>query len=239
VRLASDGREALTLVEEGSFDLLLLDIHMPELDGFQVVQAVREHERTTGGHLPVVALTARSRKEDRERCLAAGMDDFLSKPTKAADLWAAIDRTPGKDDEARMKAEKDKTPASDSSIIDHPSPFAKGLLDPHTLLADCGDDAAILEKICQAFRNRLPDQVEAVQEALRAQDVVRLREAAHKISGVVAAFSTVAGSVASELEDHAARGQLDEAGPLVGQLETMAAELMRLASGMSIEMLRQ
>src|ERR1700692_3254350 len=95
VRLASNGREVLTLAEQGGFDLLLLDIHMPELDGFQVVQAVRERERTAGGHLPVVALTARSRKEDRERCLAAGMDDFLAKPIQAADLWAAIDRVVG------------------------------------------------------------------------------------------------------------------------------------------------
>ena len=65
---------------------------MPELDGFQVVQAIRERERTAGGHLPVIALTARSRKEDRERCLAAGMDDFLAKPVRAAELCAAIDR---------------------------------------------------------------------------------------------------------------------------------------------------
>src|SRR5207237_5754140 len=92
VQLASDGQKALSLAEEGAFDLLLLDVHMPELDGFQVIQAIRERERSTGGHLPVIALTARSRKEDRERCLAAGMDDFLAKPVGAADLWAAIDR---------------------------------------------------------------------------------------------------------------------------------------------------
>src|SRR5215831_10757652 len=77
VRLANNGREALRLAKEGGFDLVLLDIHMPELDGFQVAGAVRERERTTGGHLPIIALTARSRQEDRERCLAAGMDDFL------------------------------------------------------------------------------------------------------------------------------------------------------------------
>ena len=87
-----DGREALALLERELFDLLLLDIHMPELDGFQVVGAIRERERTTGGHLPVIALTARSRKEDRERCLRAGMDEYLTKPFKAAELWAAIDR---------------------------------------------------------------------------------------------------------------------------------------------------
>ena len=74
------------------FDLLLLDLHMPELDGFQVVEAIREREQSAGAHLPVIALTARSRREDRERCLAAGMDEYLAKPIRAADLFAAIDR---------------------------------------------------------------------------------------------------------------------------------------------------
>jgi len=239
VRLARDGRAALALLEEGVFDLFLLDIHMPELDGFQVVQAVREHEWNAGGHLPVVALTARSRKEDRERCLAAGMDNFLSKPIKAADLWAAIDRTVRKVGAETIKGKDDKTPASDSTLILHPSTCGEGLLDPRALLAACGDDAAILEKICQAFHDRLPDQVKAVEDALQAQDAARLREAAHKISGVVAAFSMAAGSVASELEDLAARGQLEAARPLVEQLETMARELIRLSSGLSIEILRQ
>ena len=64
-----DGREALGLLERERFDLLLLDIHMPELDGFQVVEAIRKREQTTGDHLPVIALTARSRREDREKCL--------------------------------------------------------------------------------------------------------------------------------------------------------------------------
>ena len=80
------------MVEQGGFDLLLLDVHMPEMDGFQVVEAIRQRERTVPGHLPVIALTARSRKEDRERCLAAGMDDFLTKPLRQAELGAAIER---------------------------------------------------------------------------------------------------------------------------------------------------
>src|SRR5262245_25522829 len=90
--MAVNGREALALLEREPFDLLLLDIHMPELDGFQVVGEIREREQTAEGHLPVIALTARSRKEDRERCLRAGMDEYLAKPFTAADLWAAIDR---------------------------------------------------------------------------------------------------------------------------------------------------
>jgi CheY-like chemotaxis protein len=92
VRVATDGRQALDMVDEAAFDLLLLDVHMPELDGFQVVRTIRERERATGGHLPVIALTARARSEDRERCLAAGMDDYLSKPARAAELFATIDR---------------------------------------------------------------------------------------------------------------------------------------------------
>jgi CheY-like chemotaxis protein len=191
---------------------------MPELDGFQVVQAIRERERTTGDHLPVVALTARSRKEDRQRCLAAGMDDFLAKPIQAADLWAAMDRAVGAGPPTGRPG--------------------RSLLDPRVLLAACGGDAAILEKICQTFQARLPDHRKAVQNALRDRDAPRLREAAHKLTGMVAAFSTVAGGVASDLEDHAAQGQLDEAGPLAGRLETMVEELIRLVGGLSLDALR-
>jgi CheY-like chemotaxis protein len=214
VRLATNGRAALALAETSAFDLLLLDVNMPELDGIQVVQAIRERERFLGGHMPVVALTARSRKEDRERCLAAGMDDFLAKPIHAADLWAAIDRLVG------------VRPAADRT--------EPGLLNPRVLLAACGGDALILEKICQAFRARLPDHLKAVQDTLRDRDAPRLREAAHKLAGMVAAFSTVAGGVASELEDHAAQDRLEEARALVGQLETMAPELLRLVGELSL-----
>jgi PAS domain S-box-containing protein len=257
VRVASNGREALALLGIGSqesgvrgqksevgapqseisekqalssptsdlrpltsdFDLLLLDVHMPELDGFQVVQAMRERERSAGGHLPVIALTARSRKEDRARCLAAGMDDFLSKPIHAADLWATIDRV------------------VDAGLPD--APPGPGLIDPRVLLAACGEDAVILERICRAFRVRLPNHLTAVQDALRDQNASRLREAAHKVSGMLAAFSSVAGGMASGLEDHAARGELEEARPLVEQLEMMCQELMRVVGGLSLETLRR
>ena len=110
MRLADNGREALELAGEQAFDLLLLDIHMPELDGFQVAQAVRERERTAGGHLPIIALTARSRKEDRRQCLAAGMDDFLTKPVQAADLWAAINRT------VRIRDQKSEVGGQESEV---------------------------------------------------------------------------------------------------------------------------
>src|ERR1700726_763228 len=142
VRVATNGLEALALAEEGDFDLLLLDIHMPGLDGFGVVGAIRERERAAGGHLPVIALTARSRKEDRERCLAAGMDDFLTKPVPTAALFAAIDRlvsTHGVSRPAHVDAG------------DHSS-----LLDPVAVLSACGNDSEGLCRMCQDFQTYLP-----------------------------------------------------------------------------------
>jgi two-component system sensor histidine kinase/response regulator len=91
---AENGRDALDLARTGSYDLLLLDLHMPQMGGFDVVRAIREHERERDPrrHLPVIALTARSSKLDRERALEAGMDDFVPKPIEIKALWAAIDR---------------------------------------------------------------------------------------------------------------------------------------------------
>src|SRR5262249_6355125 len=88
---APNGRAALDLALHGGFDLMLLDLHMPELDGFEVVRSVRKHEGSER-HLPIIALTARSSARDRERCLDAGMDEFLAKPIDAAVLWATVAR---------------------------------------------------------------------------------------------------------------------------------------------------
>ncbi|HEV3258254.1 MAG TPA: response regulator, partial [Gemmataceae bacterium] len=230
--MAVNGREALALLESEPFDLLLLDIHMPELDGFEVVGAIRERERTAGGHLPVIALTARSRKEDRERCLRAGMDECLTKPYSAADLWAAMDRALRKDEGGNRKDEKDKTSPADSS-------FATGLLDPPVLLAACGGDPTMLRKMCRTLQSLVPEYLAAVRGALHDQDAPGLREAAHKIYGTLSAFSTVAGDQAADLEDLAARGMLNGTLPVVEQLDQCATELARLASGLTVETLRK
>jgi CheY-like chemotaxis protein len=221
------------------FDLLLLDVHMPELDGFQVIQAIRERERSTGGHLPVIALTARSRKEDRDRCLASGMDDFLAKPIQAADLWATIKRVTSAECRVASKDGELANPNPGSSALaTHHSSLATRLLDPPVLLAACGGDAFILENICQAFRTGLPNHLATLRDALRDRDSTRLREAAHKLCGMVAAFSTVASGVASDVEDLAAQGKFEDTRPLVEQLELMAEELMGAAGSLSLENLQ-
>jgi PAS domain S-box-containing protein len=87
---ARTGLEALTLYEKGEFDVILMDIQMPDMDGLQVTAEIRERERASGEHVPIVALTAHAIKGDRERCLEAGMDDYLSKPIQPGALTAAL-----------------------------------------------------------------------------------------------------------------------------------------------------
>jgi CheY-like chemotaxis protein len=92
VMLANHGKEALEILEKNSFDVILMDVQMPEMDGFTATAAIREQEKTTGQHLIVIAMTARAMKGDRESCLAAGMDDYISKPIHRKELNEVIAR---------------------------------------------------------------------------------------------------------------------------------------------------
>jgi len=91
VEVATDGREALDKFEAGNFDLVLMDVQMPEMDGFEATAAIREMEQTKGGHLPIIAMTAHALKGDRERCLAAGMDGYIAKPIHVDELLKEIE----------------------------------------------------------------------------------------------------------------------------------------------------
>ena len=217
-RIVGNGSEALAEVKKEDFDLLLLDLHMPELDGFQVVEAIRHGERDSGNYLPIIALTARSAKEDRDKCLAAGMDEFLVKPIHADSLWDTIDRVV-----ATHSRGTRSTP---------------DLLNPATILAACGDDETILKAICQTFQTQMPIQLGQVQAALNDGNCKQLCEAAHKFSATLAAFSTVAGSMVSNLEDQAAADQLEVCRPLVSQLAVMSESIVRQINDLSIGWLR-
>jgi CheY-like chemotaxis protein len=92
VVLARSGKEALNAWQKQSFDLVLMDVQMPEMDGFEATSMIREQEKPGAKHIPIIAMTAHAMVGDRERCLAAGMDDYVSKPIEAASLFAAIER---------------------------------------------------------------------------------------------------------------------------------------------------
>ncbi|RKH33664.1 response regulator [Corallococcus praedator] len=213
VHSATSGFEALKRLEADAYDLLLLDLHMPELDGFEVIRSIRQREQSTGAHLPVVAVTARSRRQDRERCLAAGMDDFLTKPIIANDLWAVLERLD------RRRA-------------------LRQLLDAPVLLSACGEDAPLLTKLCDALIARLPVDLASLDEAIRHGDAHRLRQCAHKLSGVLATFSSLAGDLASQIEDRAEEGLPQEAAPLAARLQALSGDLLIAVRGLTVNELR-
>ena len=91
VTLAQDGREALTALADDTFDVVLMDLQMPNMGGLEATAVIRQHERTTGRHVRIVAMTAHAMKSDRERCLAAGMDGYISKPFDPPVLFAVVE----------------------------------------------------------------------------------------------------------------------------------------------------
>jgi two-component system, sensor histidine kinase and response regulator len=203
---------------------MLVDIRMPELDGFQVIEALRRREQAAGGHLPVVALTAHAMKEDRERCLQAGMDDYLSKPIRAAELFAVLDRV------LAGRAGSESPPAASAG--------PGTLIDAETLLAACDDDPVLLGKLIGIFRNNAPGSLARVQEAIARQDPARLRESAHRLRGLLSTFSSEAAQAAARLEAMGAGGQLDEAAATLDGLAEMVARLGPQLEELSTERLR-
>ena len=91
VEVAANGQKALAALEKQSYDVVLMDVQMPEVDGFQATAAIREREKTTGKHLRIIAMTAHAMKGDREKCLAAGMDGYISKPIQPKEMVDAIE----------------------------------------------------------------------------------------------------------------------------------------------------
>jgi two-component system, sensor histidine kinase and response regulator len=91
VIVAGDGKAAVEEFEKGEFDVVLMDIQMPGMDGFEATGAIREKEKLTGAHVPIIAMTAHALKGDQERCLAAGMDAFVAKPIRASESFPTIE----------------------------------------------------------------------------------------------------------------------------------------------------
>ncbi len=206
------GREALAALEREPFDLLLLDVQMPGLDGLETTAAIRARECATGGHLPIVALTASALQEDRESCLAAGMDAYVAKPISANRLFEAIDRlVPRAAEEGAPVAPKRAEPPA---------------LDRAVLLDRVDGDRALLTELTAIFRETGDSLLEGIREAAQAPDPTALARAAHRLRG---ALGTLAARPAAEaaLQVEAAA----QAGDLPGArkaLESLERELERL-----------
>jgi PAS domain S-box-containing protein len=242
LHVTGDGRAALAALEQGRFDVMLLDIHMPELDGFQVVAAQRQREQGTGRHLPVIALTARSADGERQRCLQAGMDDYLAKPVRAAELFAAIDRVVSGPSPPPLSPPGGARGWGEEGVPRPTEPDAAaptGLLDPAALLAACDGDAELLRKMCRHFQTFVPGRLGEVSEALRDRDTVRLREAAHKLGGMVSSFSATAAEAAALLGRLGREGKIEEAVQTHSRLVEIVGRLISVLDTLSVEQLRR
>jgi CheY-like chemotaxis protein len=229
VQLARDGKETLAALEREAFDLLLLDLHMPEMDGFEVIRALRAREKSSAAqHLPVVALTALSMKGDRERCLRAGMDAYVAKPIHPADFYATIDRVTGA---TAVPNDRPSTAAGAPANV-------SALLDAATLLRSCGGDAALMEEMIRLFAAEAPAQLAAVEAAVAKQSSAQLREAAHKLRGLVAAFSTRIAAEIAMLEQMGADGRCADAHEHYATVAEDVRVLLAPLANLTIEQLR-
>jgi len=192
--------EALRSARERPFDVVLMDVQMPEMDGLAATSALRAEERGTGRHVPVVAMTAHAMEGDRERCLAAGMDGYVTKPVEAEALVAAVESA------------------------------ALSRFDPAAAAARLGGDRRLLREMLGLFLGESPAMLAAVERAVASGDAGALRRAAHALKGSVANFAAPRPVEAARvLEKMGVEGDLSGAPQALRELEEALQEFRHAA----------
>ncbi len=196
VTIVGDGRAAVAAAGSTDYDVILMDVQMPEMDGFEATAAIREAERPSGRRVPIVALTAHAMTGDRERCLAAGCDDYLSKPVASARLRDALGRLNG------PRADPPQGTGHASQAPD---------FDPRAALESLGGDQALLVELLELFFDDSPRLIDEVRSAVRGGDLAAILRLSHTVAGV-------AGNFAARGVDEAARRlhAMARAGELAG-----------------------
>lgn len=208
VRVAEDGGEVVGLLEAEPFDLVLMDLQMPTVDGLRATRLIRAREKAVGGHTPIIAVTANAMQGERERCLAAGMDGYLTKPVRQDELAEALGRCVGR--------EVDGGPARE----------AAGATDWTAGLGALGFDDESIRRMGKAFLETAPGRAEALREAMRGRNAPQVAQAAHSLKSTFLVFGEREGSaVAAELERLAGAGRLEGAEAQVSRLEERVAAL--------------
>jgi two-component system sensor histidine kinase/response regulator len=212
VVVANTGREVLALLPQQPFDLVLMDIQMPEMDGLETTAAIRAQEQSQGTHLPVVAMTAHAMHGDRERCLAAGMDAYLSKPLQSQELFETIDRLLQSVTTAESKA---VAVAPDYVVFDQAE-----------LLARIDGDVELMQELIAIFLEDYPKRLTQLREALDCSDDETLAQAAHTLKGVVSNLCAPEAFATSLcLEETARSGDRQQASKAYATLEQTMARL--------------
>ena len=194
--IAENGRKALEAVSQDKFDLVLMDVQMPEMDGLEATKAIREAEKQTGRHVPIIALTAHAMKGDRERCLEAGMDEYVSKPISPDTLYAAI--------QAQVYEEPHDAPDTET----HEDTFP--LFEKKALLKTFEHDLNFFKYIVDLFVSDYPEMMTTIQDALKAKDAAGLQQAAHSLKGMLRNFhAEAAAQKALNLEEMGLQGKFE------------------------------
>jgi two-component system, sensor histidine kinase and response regulator len=209
VTVVGDGRAALDALGARRFDLALVDLQMPKVDGMGVAWELRRREKQTGGYVPLVAVTAHAMKGDRERCLRAGFDGYLTKPIRLDDLHHVLDSI---------------VPASYGEVA-MPSSDDRGFDRDH-LLTRTGHDVALAGELASIFLDEMPQWIAETALAIEAGDGARLQRVAHTIKGAAANFGAAkAADLALTLERMGREGELERARAAAAALD---AELRRI-----------
>jgi two-component system sensor histidine kinase/response regulator len=190
--------DAIDAAGRSPFDLVLMDLQMPEMSGFEATQAIRDREGSRGRRLPIIALTAHAMQGDRERCLDAGMDGYLSKPINVDELITTVENV------------GNAAPATPAAKAAAPS---RAVFDEKAALAHTAGDRRLLKEMLALFRSDAPSYERRISSALRRRDGEALRMSSHGLKGALATVGSERGrEIASELEQLAIAGAFDEAG---------------------------
>jgi len=178
VTIAGSGQEAVDLFEQRPFDLILMDVQMPGLDGLQATTRIREKERVTGGHVPIAAMTAQAFESDRLRCLASGMDAYVTKPVHVPALLKMIESVGAGGN--CMNTELAGEGASVGAQLRQ--------LDESLALSRVGGDVDLLKEVIELFLDDYPSTLEKIKSAVAASDASALEHSAHSLKGSVSTF---------------------------------------------------
>ncbi|MBW2193655.1 MAG: response regulator, partial [Deltaproteobacteria bacterium] len=214
--LVENGRLAVEALSREKYDIVLMDIQMPEMDGLEAATAIREAEKKTDGYVPIIALTAHAMKGDRERCIEAGMDEYISKPISPEALHKAIQTLVS--EEPREASEKDKKVDVVSSM------------NMEALLSAFEHDWNFFKEIVDMFISDYPSMMTNIQEAIALADGEKLHRAAHSIKGMLRNFQAeAAAQIAMDLEKMGQDGTFEDA---ARTYKTLDAELNKLESAL-------
>ena len=219
VIVAENGKQALTAIERHKFDLVLMDVQMPEMGGLEATQLIREKEKSTGEHLPILAMTAHAMQGDRERCIAAGMDGYLAKPIDPKSFLQTVEGI-------SQRATRSETTPQEAGSRDASS-NAPRALDTKALLEWFSGNRKLLRSIVKTFRDDCPRMMARIRSALAANDANLLADGAHALKGSVGNFGpTAALDTTRKMEKIARQGKLDGAWELYATLEDEIALLL-------------